>query len=45
MIDRRLILKGFFVTASFAVSPSAFAFEAQTFDATLEAAQMAGRRF
>jgi thiol-disulfide isomerase/thioredoxin len=44
MIDRRLMLKGFFVAASFAVSPSAFAFEAQTFDAkAFEAAQMAGK--
>lgn len=44
MIDRRLMLKGFFVAASFAVSSSAPAFEAKTFDAqAFEAAQMAGK--
>lgn len=44
MVNRRLILKGFFVAASLAVSASAFAFEAKRFDAkAFEAAQMAGK--
>ena len=44
MIDRRLMLKGFFVAAGLGVSPSALAFEARTFDEkAFEAAQMAGK--
>lgn len=44
MIDRRMILKGFFVAGAFAASSSAFAFESKAFDAkAFEAAQMAGK--